>query len=353
MPGRHVTAVALVLTSRVHSHFVVSVGAIVLTKLHSVEKSLISKLSKLDAHCLCTVSDVSLRLPGERRRPQVRVCYSRRRERSSVRAHAHNRLTWAFPLFFSEEPPKTTLTQFFALCQKDAFAKTILYPNIPKYYTWNDKEWKPRRRCKPVSNYPGKFQSDTIGRVYTVHPNNVECFHLRLLLHTIPGPSCKVDEVICETNREACRLRGLGTLLLRKLRFPKCRLKFVTCSQSCFIFAQYLILSHFGKPTKAMSEDYLHRQRQSASVPNLPFTQTIFNQCLIYIEDKLLSFPGENPLSTYGLPSPNRSDDETTTLREILAEYAYDREEMQQIVIEREPTLTSQTKLTHTMLSTE
>ena len=89
-----------------------------------------------------------------------------------------------------------------------------------------------------------------------------------------------------------------------------------------------------------MSEDYPHRQRQSASVPNLPFTQTIFNQCLIYIEDKLLSLPGGNPLSTYGLPSPNRNDDEPTTPREILAEYAYDREEMQQIVIEREPTLT-------------
>jgi hypothetical protein len=34
-------------------------------------------------------------------------------------------------------PPATTLTAFFALCQKDAFAKTPLFSEVPKYYTWN------------------------------------------------------------------------------------------------------------------------------------------------------------------------------------------------------------------------
>ncbi|KIH44087.1 hypothetical protein ANCDUO_25899, partial [Ancylostoma duodenale] len=34
-------------------------------------------------------------------------------------------------------PPNTTLTAFFLLCQQDAFARTLLYPEVPKYYTWN------------------------------------------------------------------------------------------------------------------------------------------------------------------------------------------------------------------------
>ncbi|XP_075444603.1 uncharacterized protein LOC142488115 [Ascaphus truei] len=45
------------------------------------------------------------------------------------------------------QPPNTTLTAFFQLCQNDSFAKTLLYPDIPKYYTWNSstkqfKKWK-------------------------------------------------------------------------------------------------------------------------------------------------------------------------------------------------------------------
>lgn len=35
-------------------------------------------------------------------------------------------------------PPTTTLTAFFNLCANDPFAKTLLYPEVPRYYTWND-----------------------------------------------------------------------------------------------------------------------------------------------------------------------------------------------------------------------
>jgi hypothetical protein len=37
----------------------------------------------------------------------------------------------------AERPPNTTLTAFFQLCQQDDFARTLLYPEVPKYYTWN------------------------------------------------------------------------------------------------------------------------------------------------------------------------------------------------------------------------
>ena len=33
-------------------------------------------------------------------------------------------------------PPDTTLTTFFSLCQNDYFAKKLLYTEVPSYYTW-------------------------------------------------------------------------------------------------------------------------------------------------------------------------------------------------------------------------
>ena len=46
-----------------------------------------------------------------------------------------------------------------------------------------------------------------------MHPNNFECFFLRLLLHTIKGPTSfealiTVNGQVCATFREACQLRG-------------------------------------------------------------------------------------------------------------------------------------------------
>ena len=34
----------------------------------------------------------------------------------------------------SNGPPKTTLTEFFALCEVDNFAKILLYADVPQYY---------------------------------------------------------------------------------------------------------------------------------------------------------------------------------------------------------------------------
>lgn len=45
-------------------------------------------------------------------------------------------------------PPNTTLTAFFQLCQTDPFAKTLLYPDVPTFYTWNQsiKEFARRKQ---------------------------------------------------------------------------------------------------------------------------------------------------------------------------------------------------------------
>ncbi len=113
------------------------------------------------------------------------------------------------------EPPKTTLTAFFELCQQDNFARNLLYCDIPRYYRWDkaSKKWKRRIQGTPVEDHPGMKSSDTLGRVYTVHPSNFECYCLRLL-HVVKGPTSFgalriVDQHQYGTFREACSMKGL------------------------------------------------------------------------------------------------------------------------------------------------
>ncbi|UYV83333.1 hypothetical protein LAZ67_23000609 [Cordylochernes scorpioides] len=86
-------------------------------------------------------------------------------------------------------PPQTTLTAFFSLCKGDLFAKTLRYSDVPKYYTWNasEKRFLRRKQGKPVEGHPNIYSSDALGRLYSVHPSNQECFYLRLLLVNVCG----------------------------------------------------------------------------------------------------------------------------------------------------------------------
>ena len=127
-------------------------------------------------------------------------------------------------VYFTEEnaaervqaPQETTLTSFFKLCTQDNFARNLLYNQIPKYYTWNsrNKSWNRRKQGQIVPEETGIRSTDALGRVYTVHPNNSECFHLRLLLHEVRGPTSFTDlrtvqGRVCNTFKEACQLQGL------------------------------------------------------------------------------------------------------------------------------------------------
>ena len=61
-----------------------------------------------------------------------------------------------------QTPPKTMLTSYFHLCGIDEFAKTILYQEIPQYYTRqvSSKSWKRRLQGDRVSD--GIFKSEAI-----------------------------------------------------------------------------------------------------------------------------------------------------------------------------------------------
>lgn len=109
-------------------------------------------------------------------------------------------------------PPPTMLTAFFSLCKDDMFAKTLLYSEVPAYYTWNvsEKKFQRRKKGKEVEGHPKFYWRDVLGRLLTVHPNNAECYYLRSLLINVRGPTSiqelkTVYRKVCTTYREACQ----------------------------------------------------------------------------------------------------------------------------------------------------
>ena len=47
-----------------------------------------------------------------------------------------------------------TLPEFFALCEVDNFAKTLLCAVVPQYYTWRKKTWSRRKQGVDVLGFP-------------------------------------------------------------------------------------------------------------------------------------------------------------------------------------------------------
>ncbi|CAB3225493.1 unnamed protein product [Arctia plantaginis] len=82
---------------------------------------------------------------------------------------------------------------------------------MPRYYTWNpsSKNFQRRKQGDAVPGYPDVLSTDALGRMYTVHPKNDECFYLRWLLVNVRGPTSfetlrTVNGVIFPTYRAAC-----------------------------------------------------------------------------------------------------------------------------------------------------
>lgn len=54
-------------------------------------------------------------------------------------------------------PPTTTLLEFFKLSAKDELAKTLLYEQVPNYFTWDGKKFKKRKQGIPVEGNLDKY----------------------------------------------------------------------------------------------------------------------------------------------------------------------------------------------------
>eukprot|EP00984_Skeletonema_dohrnii_P018289 scaffold8514_cov74-Skeletonema_dohrnii-CCMP3373.AAC.1 len=112
-----------------------------------------------------------------------------------------------------DKAKKTPLTEYFANQKKvnstigtdeteeerkKREENTLLFRDMPDRYTWDAKKkcWKERKR-----GIDGELQ---IGRVYTVHPTEIERYSLRLLLNHVKGKESfedlrTVDNKICPT----------------------------------------------------------------------------------------------------------------------------------------------------------
>ena len=77
------------------------------------------------------------------------------------------------------------LTAFFKLCSEDDFARTLTYVKVPGGTTWNQVI----NQETVVEGYPDVEKNSRSGQSFVVHPNNSDCFHLRILLHAVNGPS--------------------------------------------------------------------------------------------------------------------------------------------------------------------
>ncbi|GFS73153.1 ATP-dependent DNA helicase [Trichonephila clavipes] len=247
-------------------------------------------------------------------------------------------------------PPKTTLTAFFQLCQNDAFAKTLLYVDVPRYYTWNVslKEWKRRVQGTHVDGWPGVKARDALGRIYTVHVSNFECYCLRMLLNVIQGPTNFLDLKIVdgqefETFRQVCEKLGL---LEDDNHWDATMEEGVLCrspSQIRELFAISICTCGLSNPLQlwdkykvALSEDIFHIFKKMDQVSN----DLCLNEALIHIEDKIMRISGKK-LSDFGMPTPQRRGEMSI---DLIKELSYNIALLDTQVSETEPCLLPEQK---------
>ena len=248
-------------------------------------------------------------------------------------------------------PRKTKLTAFMDLCNADQFASSLLYNEVPRYFRWDHstREWKKRKQGKAHDSIEGYFSEDTIGRVYSVHPNFEECFYLRMLLHVVRGPKSfedirSVNGTVCSTYKDACKLRGMlesddiwiSTLQDASVSDSPRKLRYLLA-----------IILHWSKPSdpaqlwqgfkESLCEDIRHQHRLQYGNSSLDFNNDIFNEALILIEDAIFRMGGQE-IHMYGLPATDRA--RTRVPREVMRELDYDIAQMNSIVEENVPKFT-------------
>ena len=224
----------------------------------------------------------------------------------------------------------TTLTSFLDLCNMDPFAKTLLYCDVPRYFTWANKKWQRRKRGKPVEGWPGYFQTTVLGRVYTVSPRCGDLYYLRLLLHHVRGPTSfdamkTHDGKILTSFKDVCIADGLlqdddhwlKTMEdAEKTRLPKSIRDLFVCLLVNTDISDVLQL--WTRFRDAMSEDYLNTEKRERKDESIIIGERHHDQSLEYIEAKLNVH--EKTLTDFDLPIPHRR---STSQTEMNAEIVF------------------------------
>ena len=192
---------------------------------------------------------------------------------------------------------------------------------------------------------------DTLSRVYSVHPRYDECHCLRLLLFEVIGPTSfpdlkTVEGRICFNYKEACEKRGLLENDAQWDATLKEDIVFKSPSNLRDLFSlliQWKVISSPEKLWEKYREDFavdiLHKYRTTNKNLNFQYTERIFNEALILIEDRVLFLGGSN-IHDYGLPRTNRNNREPNLPQVKLREINYNTVELTAFVNNNVPKLT-------------
>jgi len=225
--------------------------------------------------------------------------------------------------------PASTLMGMFELNERCERARQFLYPDLPKHFTWHQKErkWEPRRRHR---------KQPTIGRMYTAHPKEGERYYLRLLLNHIRGAKRFKDLRTVNGNpHDTFKAAAVAMgLLSDDTEWDRCMDDASLVSmpaQLRSLFASLLLFAEMSNPLAlwnkykdAMCEDLLYTAQQAGGSP-LQLSPEMEHEALRQIDSELqqqnaslADFPGM-PIPPAPAASPS------TTLPDLIKRaLAYD-----------------------------
>ncbi|XP_050065795.1 uncharacterized protein LOC126554811 [Aphis gossypii] len=203
------------------------------------------------------------------------------------------------------QPPSTTLTSFFETCQNDDFAQTLLYSEMPKYYTWNQssRRFIRRKQGKPV---PGYTDLRTVDGELCVSYREA-CQRLQLLENDAHWDQTLNDAVI---SSHAHQIRTLFSIIIS------------TCFPSSPI-------DLWIKYKDYMCDDILYQIQNRMGNPNIQISEEIYNEALISIEDMCLIMSNKL-LIQLGLTAPNRPMHDAFN-QELHRERLYDLNDLKEL----------------------
>ncbi|XP_071642973.1 uncharacterized protein [Temnothorax longispinosus] len=249
-------------------------------------------------------------------------------------------------------PPQTTFLAFFELFKTDDFAKTFLYSEVPSYFVWKNNKFVRRKQGKDVDGWPEIKKDSELGRVYTIHPNNTECYYLCLLLHEIRGPTSFLDlktanGVFCHTFQSTCKALGL---LEDNKQWDNTLEEAALCDSPLKLrelFTVMLAFCQLSEPQSlwekykdSFSEDITRQVERELQGSAQQVMDEVYNRCLVLIENAVVALGGKE-LQQYGLPQPKRSGGVLGN-RDYLRETNYDVNALTEVVSNNEGLLTDE-----------
>ena len=216
--------------------------------------------------------------------------------------------------------PDTHLTAWFQTNQIDENARSVLYPDFPKKYTWDksQREWKIRKQ---------KF--NTLGRVPSVPFNikTLELYSLRLLLHHVPGAVDytalrTVNDTVLPSFQAACIELGLleNEAELDKAMEEAYLIQFG--EQLRCLFCSILL---YSTPSSSLAFWESHRDKLSEDWTKEHGKEKAINLVLKWLENRL-ALAGVK-LKSLGLPEPENDVQGTKKDAILSEELNFDKEE--------------------------